>query len=124
NGPAFACGVAERLGISQVYVFDLGSVFSAFGSSISDIVHVYEHGLNVSLAAVEGQRKVREVIERMHTEALHDMKGEGFSPGGVFQIRLPHSTENLYIQGIRPQAVRFSTAPGQTVTYWQNGCCM
>ncbi len=87
NGPAFACGVAERLGISQVYVFDLGSVFSAFGSSISDIVHVYEHGLNVSLAAVEGQRKVREVIERMHTEALHDMKGEGFSPDRV-QISL------------------------------------
>jgi len=87
NGPAFACGVAERLGISQVYVFDLGSVFSAFGSSISDIVHVYEHGLNVSLAAVEGQREVREVIERMRTEALHDMKGEGFSPDRV-QISL------------------------------------
>src|SRR3989440_2843319 len=83
NGPAFACGVAERLGISQVYVFDLGSVFSAFGSSISDIVHVYEHGLNVSLAAVEGQREVREVIERMRTEALHDMRGEGFSTDRV-----------------------------------------
>ena len=83
NGPAFACGVAERLGISQVYVFDLGAVFSAFGSSISDIVHVYEHGLKVSLASVEGQREVNEVIERMRTEALHDMKGEGFSPDRV-----------------------------------------
>jgi N-methylhydantoinase A/oxoprolinase/acetone carboxylase beta subunit len=83
NGPAFACGVAERLGISQVHVFDLGAVFSAFGSSISDIVHVYEHGLKVSLAAAEGQREVREVIERMRTEALHDMKGEGFSPDRV-----------------------------------------
>ena len=83
NGPAFACGVAERLGISQVYVFDLGAVFSAFGSSISDIVHVYEHGLKASLTAEEGQRMIREVIERMRSEALHDMKGEGFSPDRV-----------------------------------------
>jgi N-methylhydantoinase A/oxoprolinase/acetone carboxylase beta subunit len=78
NGPAFACGVAERLGISQAYVFDLGAVFSAYGSSISDIVHVYEHGLNASLAVPEGKREVREAIGRMRSEALHDMKGEGF----------------------------------------------
>ncbi len=83
NGPAFACGVAERLGISQAYVFDLGAVFSAFGSSISDIVHVYEYGLNVSLADAQGQRRVREVIERIRKEALHDMKGEGFVPDRV-----------------------------------------
>jgi acetophenone carboxylase len=87
NGPAFACGVAERAGISQAYIFDLGAVFSAFGSSISDIAHVYEHGLNVSLTSVEGKHRVREVIERMRKEALHDMKGEGFTPGQV-QISL------------------------------------
>lgn len=83
NGPAFACGVAERLRIAQVYVFDLGAVFSAFGSSISDIVHVYEHGLKASLTAEVGKREIREVIERMRTEALHDMRGEGFSPDRV-----------------------------------------
>jgi N-methylhydantoinase A len=83
NGSAFACGVAERVGISQAYIFDLGAVFSAFGSSISDIAHVYEHGLNVSLADVGGQQQVREVIERMRKEALHDMKGEGFTPDRV-----------------------------------------
>ena len=83
NGSAFACGVAERVGISQAYIFDLGSVFSAFGSSISDIAHVYEHGLNASLAGAQGQHQVREVIERMRKEALHDMKGEGFMPDRV-----------------------------------------
>jgi N-methylhydantoinase A len=83
NGPAFACGVAERVGISQAFIFDLGAVFSAFGSSISDIAHVYEHGLNVSLAGAEGQHEVREMIERMRKEALHDMKGEGFVPDRV-----------------------------------------
>lgn len=83
NGPAFACGVAERVGISQAYIFDLGAVFSAFGSSISDIAHVYEHGLNVSLADAQGQRLAREVIARLRREALHDMKGEGFAPDRV-----------------------------------------
>jgi N-methylhydantoinase A/oxoprolinase/acetone carboxylase beta subunit len=83
NGSAFACGVAERVGISQAYIFDLGAVFSAFGSSISDIAHVYEHGLNVSLTGAEGQHEVREVIGRMRKEALHDMKGEGFTPDRV-----------------------------------------
>jgi N-methylhydantoinase A len=83
NGPAFACGVAERVGITRAYMFDLGAVFSAFGSSISDIVHVYEHGLNVSLADPKGQQFAREVIERMRKEALHDMKGEGFTPDRV-----------------------------------------
>jgi N-methylhydantoinase A/oxoprolinase/acetone carboxylase beta subunit len=83
NGPAFACGVAERVGISQAYIFDLGAVFSAFGSSISDIVHVYEHGLNVTLASQEGLQFAREVLERMRKEALHDMKGEGFAPDRV-----------------------------------------
>jgi N-methylhydantoinase A/oxoprolinase/acetone carboxylase beta subunit len=83
NGSAFACGVAERVGISQAYIFDLGAVFSAFGSSISDIVHVYEHGLNVSLTGAQGQQQAREVIERMRKEALHDMKGEGFTPEHV-----------------------------------------
>src|SRR5439155_749128 len=88
NGPAFACGVAERLGISQVYVFDLGSVFSAFGSSISDIVHVYEHGLNVSLAAVKGHRdaiwgRVSDPATLFTWEALHP--GHEVSGGAILE---------------------------------------
>ena len=83
NGSAFACRVAEHVGISQVYVFDLGSVFSAFGSSISDIVHVYEHGLTLSLNSEDATRRLSEVVARMRNEALHDMKGEGFTPEQV-----------------------------------------
>jgi len=110
NGPAFACGVAERVGISQAYIFDLGAVFSAFGSSISDIAHVYEHGLNVSLSGAEGQRRVREVIERMRTEALHDMKGEGFTPD---RVRLSLEAEVVDADGKLNSVVEdlSSTAP-------------
>src|SRR5205085_12328885 len=42
NGGLFACGVAEKAAIHKVFLFALGPVFSAFGSSVSDIVHVYE----------------------------------------------------------------------------------
>src|SRR5262249_32365032 len=42
NGGLFACGVAEKSGIENVQLFRLGPVFSAFGSSVSDISHVYE----------------------------------------------------------------------------------
>jgi acetophenone carboxylase len=83
NGSSFACKVAERAGISQVYVFDLGAVFSAFGSSISDIAHVYEHGLKIPLAGPDAAHHLAGVIERLRNEALHDMKGEGFTPDKV-----------------------------------------
>ncbi|RAQ94036.1 hydantoinase/oxoprolinase family protein [Thermogemmatispora tikiterensis] len=83
NGPIFACSVAERAGIARALVFDLSAVFSAFGSAIADVVHVYEHGLNLSLAADEDRHLVCEVIERMRREALHDMRGEGFAPERV-----------------------------------------
>jgi N-methylhydantoinase A/oxoprolinase/acetone carboxylase beta subunit len=45
NGSLFACGVAEKVGLHRVQLFSLGSVFSAFGSSVSDISHLYEGSL-------------------------------------------------------------------------------
>jgi N-methylhydantoinase A/oxoprolinase/acetone carboxylase beta subunit len=83
NGASCACSVAEGVSISQVYVFDLGAVFSAFGSSITDIVHVYEHGLKIPLRSADASERFTEVIERLRKEALHDMKGEGFTPDKV-----------------------------------------
>ncbi len=83
NGPIFACGVAERAGISQVYVFGLGPVFGAFGSSVSNIVHVYEHGLNLSPHSAEAQQQLAEVTGRMRDEAIRDMNGEGIDSAQV-----------------------------------------
>ncbi|MGH9010372.1 MAG: hydantoinase/oxoprolinase family protein, partial [Acidimicrobiia bacterium] len=40
NGALFAAPVADRLGIPEARVFGLGPVLSAFGSSVSDVVHV------------------------------------------------------------------------------------
>ena len=76
NGPLLATGVAERLGISRVALFGMGSVLSAFGSAISDVVHVYESAVadGADPAALAGQ--LRERAER-------DLKAEGLDPGSA-----------------------------------------
>jgi N-methylhydantoinase A/oxoprolinase/acetone carboxylase beta subunit len=83
NGGLFACGVAEKAGLERVQVFALGPVFSAFGSSVSDISHVYERslpGLSVSDDAVT---LARQLVEEMKAEAVKDLLGEGMRPDEV-----------------------------------------
>ena len=76
NGPMFGAFVAERLGIAQACAFDFGPVFGAFGSSISDVAHVYERGVGrpandpLTLAAAT----------LLYEQAQRDLRGEGFDP--------------------------------------------
>lgn len=77
NGPLFGALVAERLGIARVYVFTLGPVFSAFGSAISDVVHVYERGLGVDLRSARGKEEVAKVATALLNQARRDLLGEG-----------------------------------------------
>lgn len=73
NGPLLVTGIAERLGASTARLFGLGNVLSAYGSAISDVVHVYESAVNSEDAA-------RAAAERMTEEARRDLRGEGFDP--------------------------------------------
>lgn len=73
NGPLFATGVAERIGAKRVRLFGFGNVLSAYGSAISDVVHVYESAVNSDDAA-------RAAAERLADEARRDLHGEGFDP--------------------------------------------
>ena len=60
NGPLVATGVAERIGARTVRLFGLGNVLSAYGSAISDVVHVYESAVNsVDDGAVRGGEAAR-----------------------------------------------------------------
>ncbi len=70
NGPLFATAVADRLGARTARLFRLGSVYSAYGSAISDVVHVYE-------SAVAGGG-VGAISDRLAGEARRDLRGEGF----------------------------------------------
>ena len=73
NGSLFAAPVAERLGITTARVFGLGPVLAAFGSSVSDVVHVYERSI-VHGAAVDAAE------EELRATAARDLEAEGFDP--------------------------------------------
>jgi len=76
NGPLFATAVAEVLGIGRVHLFALGTVFSAYGSAISDVLHVYERAL-VGKSSVTA---LTAVADALLDQAMRDLRGEGFDP--------------------------------------------
>lgn len=83
NGGLFACGVAEKAGITRVLSFALGPVFSAFGSSVSDISHVYERALPGGSISDDAVSCIREILREMKSEAIRDLLGEGIRPEGL-----------------------------------------
>jgi N-methylhydantoinase A/oxoprolinase/acetone carboxylase beta subunit len=80
NGGLFACSVAEKAGLNSVYVFSLGPVFSAFGSSVSDICHVYERALPEPAIADDTVARIRQMLDEMKAEGTQDLLGEGIRP--------------------------------------------
>jgi N-methylhydantoinase A/oxoprolinase/acetone carboxylase beta subunit len=83
NGGLFACGVADKAALTEVYLFALGAVFSAFGSSVSDISHVYERSLRAAPVSTLDVDWLNQIVDQMKAEAKKDMLGEGIEPSGV-----------------------------------------
>lgn len=79
NGPMFAAFVAAKLGMPTAYAFNLGPVFSAFGSSISDVVHTYERGLSMRWDG-DATATLQTVVAELQKQAERDLRGEGFDP--------------------------------------------
>ncbi|HEY1271457.1 MAG TPA: hydantoinase/oxoprolinase family protein [Terriglobales bacterium] len=83
NGGLFACGVAELAGLESVFMFDLGPVFSAFGSSVSDICHIYERAIHLRPQREADLSGLNRAIKELHATGLRDLRGEGISPEGA-----------------------------------------
>lgn len=83
NGGLFGCGVAEKASLNQVYFFPLGPVFSAFGSSVSDISHVYERPLQVTSVSEGDVKAMNQMLEEIQAESRRDLLGEGIKPDGI-----------------------------------------
>jgi N-methylhydantoinase A/oxoprolinase/acetone carboxylase beta subunit len=83
NGGLFACGVAEKIGVKQAYLFALGPVFSAFGSSVSDISHVYERALQMASISDGEVNLLNQHLKEITAEAERDLLGEGIKPDGL-----------------------------------------
>jgi N-methylhydantoinase A len=110
NGGLFACGVAEKTGLGTVYVFNLGPVFSAFGSSVSDISHVYERALCIPRIEEDGLRRVREMVEEMKKEGQKDLLGEGLRLTDVnYEVELEIARKGQVSSIVVPAAVLQNT---------------
>jgi N-methylhydantoinase A/oxoprolinase/acetone carboxylase beta subunit len=83
NGGLFACGVADKAGLKSIQMFSLGPVFSAFGSSVSDISHVYERALPEPSISENTMAGIRKMVEEMKAEGAQDLLGEGIRPENV-----------------------------------------
>ena len=76
NGPLFATAIAEALGIDTVHFFALGTVLSAYGSAIADVMHVYER----ALVSADPARELADVGLALRAQAARDLRGERFDP--------------------------------------------
>lgn len=85
NGPVFAAFVAQRLGMPSAHIFDLGPVFSTFGSAISDVVHCYEQGVALAWEP-SSLASLAPVVAGIRRQAERDLKGEGFDPARANQV--------------------------------------
>jgi len=83
NGGLLACGAAEHSRILRVKMFGLGAVFSAFGSSVSDICHVYERAVTGGEVTDAMASALRKTLGEMRAEAEKDLRGEGIEPVGL-----------------------------------------
>ena len=77
-GPLHAASIAERAGIRRVLAFPFGSVFSAFGSSTTDVMHLYRDTHGTPAASPGLANAIESGTERMRSVAVKDMRGEGF----------------------------------------------
>ena len=75
----FATAVAEAVGLRRVHLFALGTVFSAYGSAISDVLHVYERALTAKPEVAALTAAAQNLIE----QAQRDLRGEGFDPAAA-----------------------------------------
>ncbi len=83
NGGLIAFGVAERAGLREVRFFALGPVFSAFGSSVSDISHVYERSLQLTKFSAGEIQRLADALSDIKAEGHRDFLGEGIKPEGI-----------------------------------------
>ena len=81
-GPLHACAVASLLGIPKIVAFPFGSVFSAFGSSTTNVRHSYSRTLALPAGEVA---EMTAALARFREQAARDMAGEGL---GEAPIRL------------------------------------
>jgi N-methylhydantoinase A/oxoprolinase/acetone carboxylase beta subunit len=111
NGGLIACGVAEKVGLKEVRFFALGPVFSAFGSSVSDISHVYERSLQLTTLSAAEMARLADALDSVIAEGHRDLLGEGIKPEGIeylTELEISCATRLAIEMPCPPEALRNS----------------
>ena len=111
-GPTHCCGFPDSLGFSQILISPYSSVFSAFGSSTTDLLHMYTKHVQITLCDgadyLTDYDGFNQVVKENMEFARRDIQGEGFSlEDAFFTLNLLGdeelsgariSMENLFLQ--------------------------
>ena len=88
-GGLYAVWLAETLGIRRIYNFPVSSVFSAFGSSLMEVVHVYEHCLAGKGFLRDGRYAFDGWFRELIENARKDIAGEGLGTDNLrFKLQI------------------------------------
>ena len=83
GGGCLCCDVADDVGIPRVYMYPHSPVFCAFGSSMMDILHMYEDSRKIVLKSGSDEYlndldAYNRTISALQEKSFRDMRGEGF----------------------------------------------
>jgi N-methylhydantoinase A len=82
-GPTHCCGFNQGLNFAKTIISPFASPFSAFGSSMADLLHVYSKYNRIELYGgkdyLDRYDKLNTMVEEMYQHTLRDIKSEGYS---------------------------------------------
>lgn len=88
-GGQHACGVADALGMSRVFVHPLAGVLSAYGMGLADQITMREAALEKPLDEA-GLAEAQALLARIASEAVAEIVAQGFAPAQVRRLPRLH----------------------------------
>jgi len=88
-GGQHACGVADALGMSRVFIHRLAGVLSAYGMGLADQIAMRETAVEQALSQ-EGVRESWRLAERLHADAAAELQAQGVSTDALRAVMRVH----------------------------------
>jgi N-methylhydantoinase A len=80
NGPVFACGMAQALGMQRIVVPPSAGLFSSFGLLYADVEHHYSRTMRRLLRKADAA-ELQRAWDALTQQALDQLAAEGFTAG-------------------------------------------
>jgi N-methylhydantoinase A/oxoprolinase/acetone carboxylase beta subunit len=115
NGPLFACGMAQALGMKQVVVPPCAGLFSSFGLLYADVEHHYSRTLRRLLREAD-LSEVQRVWDALADQAISQLAVEGFT---ATRVRLRRSAA-LHYHGQSYSSYRWACLRERSIKRWSS----